>query len=143
MPENSTCKALKQKWQCVLEVLQLAMDDLDSLDMLVGRCLKYLWTKRTMEFGYGLKFAELALFCSKTGILCTRRFWRQKGRVYGLLGAIKLVYNVCVSWFLQMWKMACILQVSSFSSKSVCTLNAGLSKPYIMLHTFLLVLGIG
>ena len=102
MLQNSTCKALKQKWQCVLRVLQLAMDDLDSLGMLVGKCLKSFWTKRTMEFGYGLKFAELALFCSKTGILCTRGFERQKGRVSGLLGGMKLVYNVCVSWFLQM-----------------------------------------
>ena len=98
MLQNSTCKALKQKWQCVLRVLQLAMDDLDSLGMLVGRCLKYLWTKRTMEFGYGLKFAELALFCKKMGNLCTRSFERQKGRVSGLLGGIKLVCNVCVSW---------------------------------------------
>ena len=68
MLQNSICKASKQKLQCVLRVLQLAMDDLDSLDMLVGRCLKYLWTKHTMEFGYGLKFAELAMFCKKWGI---------------------------------------------------------------------------
>ena len=74
MPQNSTCKALKQKWQCVLKVLQLAMDDLDSLDMLVGRCLKYLWEKRTIEFDDGLQNAKLTLFCRKMEILSMRRF---------------------------------------------------------------------
>ena len=100
MPQNSTCKALKQKWQCVLKVLQLAMDDLDSLGMLVGRCLKWFWTKRTRGFDYGDGSAGLALFCKKTVILCAREFERRRSRVSGLLGGMKLVYNVCVSWFL-------------------------------------------
>ena len=58
----------------MLKVLQLAMDDLDSLDMLVGRCLKYLWAKRMIELDDGLKNAELTLFCRKMEILSMRRF---------------------------------------------------------------------
>ena len=83
----------------MLIVLQLAMKAWNSSSELVGRCLKYLWTKRTMEFDDGLQNAELALFCKKMGNLCTRSFERQRGRVFGLLGGIKVVCNVCVSWF--------------------------------------------
>ena len=83
-------------------VLQLAMEAWDSSSELIGRCLNYLWTKRTVEFGYGLQNAELALFCRKTVIMCTREFERQRGRVSGLLGGMELVYKVCVSLFQQM-----------------------------------------
>ena len=81
----------------MLEVLQLAMGVWDSSSEFIGRCLNYLWTKRTMEFGYGLQNAELALFCRKTVIMCSREFERQRGRVSGLLGGMKPIYNLCVS----------------------------------------------
>ena len=83
-------------------VLQLAMKVWNSSGGLVGRCLKYLWEKRTMEYEDGLQNAELALFCKKMGNLCTRSFERQRVRVSGFLEGIKLVCNVCVSWFYQM-----------------------------------------
>ena len=58
----------------MLEVLQLAMGAWDSSGELIGRCLNYLWTKRTIEFDDGLQNAELTLFCRKMEILSMRRF---------------------------------------------------------------------
>ena len=58
----------------MLMVLQLAMEVWNSSGVLVGRCLKYLWAKRTMEFDDGLQNAELALFCKKIGDFVHKEF---------------------------------------------------------------------
>ena len=62
-------------------VLQQLVDDLDSSGMLVGRCLKYLWAKRTMEFDDGLQNAELTCFARKWGF-CALGVLRGKGVVF-------------------------------------------------------------
>ena len=108
--QNSTCKTLKQKWKCVLMVLQLAMGYLDSLGMLVGRCLKYLWTKRKIEFGYGLKFAELTLFCKKNGEFVHYEFWEEKGSCFWLVRRYQTCLQcLCKLFFYryQRWPMIC------------------------------------
>ena len=69
MLQNSTCKASKQKWQCVLMVLQLAMEVWNSSGELNGRYWNKFEAKRTRESGDGGGSTGLALFCRKM-VMC-------------------------------------------------------------------------
>ena len=48
--------------------LQLLEKGLDSSDGMYGMCLKWFKTKRTRQFGFGLVFAEMALFWAEVGV---------------------------------------------------------------------------
>ena len=81
---QSTCKASKQKWQCVLMVLQLAMEVWNSSGKLNGRYWNKFEAKRTRESGDGGGSLGLALFCRKTVFLCIRRFKGSRARASDL-----------------------------------------------------------
>ena len=126
--QNSTCKASKQKWQCVLMELQQLVNGLDSSGILLRMCLKWFWIKRTRGFEGGLWFAELALFCKKMWFLSIRVLWGWKARASGLQGYAKLVWKLCFSSIYQMCVLWDFGHLTCFESKDVKWPSYGLYR---------------
>ena len=71
--------------------LQWLENGLDSLGVLLRKCLKWFGTKRTRQICFGLVFAENALFWAEVGVLVFWVFERLVTRVFCLLQCVEIV----------------------------------------------------